>query len=436
MTSNPSLLVRPDEATSLWKSVLHAPSPRLSAATREALSHHTRALERRADELRVAIDSAELEGWLRGGQLSALETSLSTLTDGATALALVPAERMESGADPSFTFTSFIASPANSATRARALAFARGAKSNGGALAIHGGRGSGKTHLLRAIAAQLAQQGLDPVVACCAEQLSLDLIAAIGRDEIEEFRMRLGRAAALVVDDLEALVGRDATQEELARALDALGARGAPIAVALSRPADRQPGLVDPLRSALARFTPLETRAPEWETRVAIVVAHARRWGAEPSDPVAAFLATKLRSVLGQLDATLTRLMTRASAGNALFDLEVVKRLLNETGEKPIQISPADVLNAVARHFNVRVRDLRSQSRSGRVTVPRQVAMYLMRRYCALSYPEIGRLFSRHHTTALHSDRVVQGQLAENASLRAAVVLVEKELLRLSEGGG
>jgi len=64
------------------------------------------------------------------------------------------------------------------------------------------------------------------------------------------------------------------------------------------------------------------------------------------------------------------------------------------------------------------------------------VAMYLMRRHCGLSYPEIGRRFARHHTTALHSDRVVQEQLAENASLRAAVVLIEKELLRLSEGGG
>jgi chromosomal replication initiator protein len=436
MTSNPSLLVYSDEATSLWKSVLHAPSPRLSAATREALAQHTRALERRAGELRVAIDSAELESWLRGGQLSALETSLATLTDGATALALVPTDRIGSNVDPSFTFASFVASPANSATRARALAFARSGGAEGGALAIHGGRGSGKTHLLRAIAAQMAEQRLDPIVACGAEQLSLDLITAIGREEIEQFRARLDAAAALVVDDLEALVGRDATQEELARALDVLCARGIPIAVGLSRPADRLPGLIEPLRSALAQFTPLETRAPEWETRVAIVVAHARRWGAEPSDPVAAFLATKLRSVLGELDATLTRLMTRASAGNALFDLEVVKRLLNETGGKPVEISTGDVLNAVAHQFNVRVRDLRSHSRSARVTVPRQVAMYLMRRYCGRSYPDIGRIFSRHHTTALHSDRVVQSQLGENASLRAAVVLVEKELLRVSEGGG
>ena len=70
------------------------------------------------------------------------------------------------------------------------------------------------------------------------------------------------------------------------------------------------------------------------------------------------------------------------------------------------------------------------------MTTPRQVAMYLMRRHCDLSYPEIGRRFGRHHTTALHSDRVIQDQLTENAGLRAAVVLIEKELMRNREAGG
>ncbi|HTO71761.1 MAG TPA: DnaA/Hda family protein [Myxococcota bacterium] len=417
--------------------MLHAPSPRLSAATREAIAQHTRLLEQRPDELRVAIESAELESWLRGGQLSALDASLATLSDGASSLALVPVESLAAAdGDPSHGFASFVASPANAAVRAHAVAFARSKGPRGESLAFFGGAGSGKSHLLRAIAAELRQSGLAAVLSYSAEQLSLDLITAIGGDGVAEFRERLASASALVVDDLDALAGRDATQDELALALDTLRGRGVPIAVSLGRPVDRTPGLSEALRAALGRFTALEMRAPEWETRVAIVVSHARRWGVEPSSPVAAFLASRLRSNLGRLDATLTRLMTRASAGNALFDLEVVKRLLNDSGEKPVATSPTDVLTAVSRQFNVRVRELRSASRSARVTVPRQVAMYLMRRYCGLSYPEIGRIFSRHHTTALHADRVVQEQLAENASLRAAVVLVEKELLRLSEGGG
>jgi chromosomal replication initiator protein len=209
-----------------------------------------------------------------------------------------------------------------------------------------------------------------------------------------------------------------------------------PIALSSSKPIERLSGIVGPLREQLARFAEIELRAPEWETRIAIVLSHAHGWRAEPTAAVAAFLATRLRTNLGKLDAVLTRLMTRSSSANALTDLEVVKHLLAASSEKPLSTSPNDVLTAVSRHFNLRIRELRSSSRSARVTTPRQVAMYLMRRVCGLSYPEIGRRFARHHTTALHSDRVIEQQLTENASLRAAVVLVEKELLRLAEGGG
>jgi chromosomal replication initiator protein len=380
----------------------------------------------------------QLDACLRGGQLGALEASLASLTDGAIALALIPVDDLESQrTDPTYTFASFVTSPANAKARAKAVAFTRDPGGSGGALALYGPAASGKTHLLRAIAAALAAaRGVDRVLCCSAEQLSLELVRAIGSDSIDEFRARIGSVDALVVDDLDALTGRDATQEELASSLETLGARGVPIAISSSKPIERIAGLVESLRGQLARFAELEVRAPEWETRIAIVLSRARRWRVEPSATVAAFLATRLRSHLGRLDVLLTRLMTRSSSANALADLDVVKHLLTGASEKPLATSPDDVLTAVARQFNLRIRELRSPSRSARVTTPRQVAMYLMRRVCGLSYPEIGRRFARHHTTALHSDRVIQEQLAENASLRAAVVLVEKELLRISEGGG
>jgi chromosomal replication initiator protein len=128
--------------------------------------------------------------------------------------------------------------------------------------------------------------------------------------------------------------------------------------------------------------------------------------------------------------------MTQSSCSRGLEDIEAVKLQLGHSSDPVIRVAPEDVLNAVSQQFNVRPRDLRSSNRSPRVTLPRQIAMYLVRRHCGLSYPAIGRRFGKHHTTALHSDRVVQNQLGENASLRAAVLLVEKELMRVSEEGG
>jgi chromosomal replication initiator protein len=384
----------------------------------------------------VACNDSQLDAWLRGGQLAALEASLASVTDGANSLAVIPVADVRAlRADPSYTFASFVASPANARTRARAVEFACSSRAPT-ALAVHGGTSSGKTHLLRAIGSALLEARGDRVLCCSAEQLSLELIRAIQSDTVDEYRARLDAATALVIDDLDALAGRDATQEELAATLNALGERGIPIAVSLGKPPERTAVFVDSLRTQLARFAPLEVRAPEWETRVAIVLARARRWHIDPSPAVAAYLAGRLRTHLGELDVLLTRLMTRSSAGNALADLDVVKHLMRSASDRPLATSPADVLTTVGRQFNLRVRELLSAGRSARVTLPRQVAMYLMRRHCGLSYPDIGRRFARHHTTALHSDRVVQDQLVENASLRAAVVLIEKELLRLSEGGG
>jgi chromosomal replication initiator protein len=93
------------------------------------------------------------------------------------------------------------------------------------------------------------------------------------------------------------------------------------------------------------------------------------------------------------------------------------------------------VIEVVARHFGVPVRELRSSSRTARTATPRQIAMYLLRRHCGVSYPEIGRRFNRHHTTVLHSDRLVQRKIAGDSGLRSTVVLLEKELRSSPERG-
>jgi chromosomal replication initiator protein len=423
---------------SLWKSVLQVLAHRLAPTTRDSLLEHTRCLERTADSLRLAANLGELEAWIRAGHIGAIESTLSSLTDAAVALALLPVKDVAKlEVDPTFTFASFVASPANATARERARKFASGPAENGAGIAIHGAAGSGKSHLLRAIAATHAER--EPGASVCyrtAEQLSLDLVGAIASEGVAAFREQLLASSLLLLDDVHALHGREATQEELVRTLEQLEARNLPVAVALAKPPERCTGLIEPLRKRLARLEQLEVRPPEWETRLAIVLARTRSWGVEPKPAVAELLASRLRGNLAQLDVLLTRLLTQSSCSHALGEIAAVKHLLSHASDPLIRVTPEDVLNAVAQQFNVRPRDLRSPSRSPRITTPRQIAMYLVRRHCGLSYPEIGRRFAKHHTTALHSDRVVQQQLGENASLRAAVLLVEKELMRLSEDGG
>ncbi len=438
MTASTPGLVCTDGASSLWKSVLSTLAHRLAPGTRDSLAHGTHCLGRTPDSLRLAANRSELESWIRAGHINAIETSLSSSTDGAVSLALIPVDDVSAlRADPVFTFATLVASPANSRAHARARRFASDGIASGGGLAIHGAVRSGKTHLLRAIAA--ARGDFDPegtVLYRRADQLSLDLVSAISTDDVDSFREQLLASTALLLDDVHELHGREATQEELLGILDLFEERGIPVAMAMAKPPERCPGLIEPLRRRLTRLESVAVRPPEWETRVAIVLARTRSWGVEPKPSIAALLASNLRGDLSRLDALLTRLLCQSSWCSGLEDAEAVKLLLSHASDPPTLITPEDVMNAVSQQFNLRPRDLRSDKRSPRFTTPRQIAMYLVRRHCGLSYPEIGRRFAKHHTTALHSDRVIQKQLGESASLRAAVLLVEKELMRVSEAGG
>ena len=405
------------EAESLWKSLVNYEPERLPGRTRQDLVANSRCLDLSTDTLRVALDAARVRAWIEDSSLSFLGTALHAVTAGAVELALVPLEAATTREqDSSYSFTSFITSPSNQPAFALASEFAR-QRDCATTLFVHGRQGSGKSHLLRAIAAEL----------------SLELIGAIWNNNLEQFRRKLGKASALLVDDVDALAGREATQDELAHSLKKLA--GVPVVFSASDGVERVRDLIAPLHEQLQVATSLELLAPEWETRVAIVLDHIRRWQVAAAPDVASFLAGELRSDLRRVDAVLTRLLTHPSCKAGLSDLEVVRHLLQGSSGQRIKVTPESVISTVARHFNLRQRDLRSSSRSRRIASPRQIAMYLIREHCALSYPEIGRRFGRHHTTALHSVRMVKRRLDDSGAVRAAVALLEKELLRWSEKG-
>ena len=419
------------EGRSLWRSVIDAAKPRLTSSNLESLSRNSHCFGLTATTLRVGVDGQRLRTWVDEGWLSSLDLALDSVADGAYDLALIPIEEnAELHSDPSYTLATFVTSPANRGARELAEKLAT-AGPPGAPVLIHGPSGSGKTHLLRAIARDFGRANPGaPVVLRGAEELSLELIDAIWNKDLDGFRLRLQHARALLIDDLQVLVGREATQEQLALTLAALHGSSAPVVLASSRPPARLSQLVAPLREQLARMRAVELAVPEWETRVAIILDRMRRWRSQASPEVTSFLAGRLRTGLDRLDTVLTRLMTHPACIKGLVDVDMVRHVLNDANRRELTVAPEEVISLVARHFNLRLRDLRSTSRSPRVTGPRQIAMYLVRRHCGLSYPEIGRRFGRHHTTALHSDRLVQRQLDQNGSLRAAVTLLEKDLLR------
>ncbi len=394
-----------------------------------------RVLER---ALRVGLPSGRLEAWVQTSLLQTLDSTVGEISDGALGLALVPVapEWRSALGDPAHSFDRFVVGPANQDARDAAVSVAQGAPLRPGLLVLTGPSGAGKTHLLEAIGQLLASREDGPrVLEIAGSELALELVAAIRDQEIDGFRARHRGADALLVDDVHRLTGRAATQEELARTLDFQLGRGAPVVLTSAVPLLELRDFAPALRVRFDSAHGLALRAPDWETRVAIVCDRLRRWSMEADPEAAAAIVSRLGPSLAGLDDALTRLLGHPLCARGAIDVELVREALEPRQLRSGRVPAEAVVSLVVRHFTLRPRELRSATRSPRVTVPRQIVMYLLRRHCGLSYPEIGQRFGRHHTTALHSVRQVTRQLEQNGSLRATIRLLEKELVRSVEAG-
>lgn len=435
MNANSDSYSATDAGDTLWSSVLDSLRGKLSSKRLDEVARSSQTLERTATSLRIGAHAQALQRWIYDGRLSLLDAATSSLADGGVALAIVPLPVWGDGRDPTRTLDCFIAGPNNQEAYACARALARGQNSGRQPVVIEAPVGAGKTHLLHGIAAEVAERGGDAHYTG-AEQLSLAVIDALRGAGVPELRARMQKVGCLLVDDVQDLRGREATQDELARITEARAGTDAPIVLASALPVEALHDLRPALRVQLEAGHSVTLAAPEWETRVAVILDRIALWQVDTRPEVASFLAGSLGSDLARLDLVLTRLMTHPACAGGLSDPELVRRVLANRGPVVASTRPQAVIRLVSQHFSVRPTELRSAGRSPRVTTPRQVAMYLMRHHCGLSYPEIGQRFRRHHTTAMHACKRVETQREKNSNLRATVLLLEKELLRLSEDGG
>lgn len=419
----------------LWEAALASLTGRVPEPELGALAASVAFVEEQPGTLRAAIPASRLRVWLRDGHLPLLAAAVRGATDGACALSLAPIPDDEwvptSGLDPSDSLNRFIASPSNEFACAAVELVAESPGKHYSPLYIHGPPGSGKSHLLRGIAAATRARFEAERVHCLgAEAFSLELVSAIWEDQLSAFRARYRGCAGLLIDDVDALINREATQEEAVHTLDALAKEQVQVVVTSRHPPEAIPGLSPTLSRRLSAGLVVRVLPPEWETRIAILMDRARIWDTPLSPEVASFLVARAGTDLTQLDALLTRALTDPACGPALTDLGRVRLALTQAPAGIQKPRPDLVIRHVARHYQVRVRDFRARVRSQRVTAARQIAIHLIRRHCELSYPEIGRLLNRHHTTALHACRAIAGRLEADETLRAQVREIERTLLR------
>ncbi len=333
--------------------------------------------------------------------------------------------------NPSYTFENFVVAPSNRLAHAASVAVCEAPGMAYNPLFLHGTVGLGKSHLLQATCHQLLNRHprMRFLYLSC-ETFVNQLIASVERGEIERFRYRYRHLDALIVDDIHFLADKERTQEEFFHTFNTLYQSQRQVILSSDLPPHEIPHLEERLISRFKWGLVARLDRPTFETRVAIVAKKARLRGVELPDEVTRYIAKCVTSNIRELEGAVTRIAGEAQLTEVTITLELAERVLAEVLPRPRRaITVPEVINAVTRHFGVRVSDLQGKRRHKSIALPRQVSMYLARRVTGLSLGEIGGYFGgRDHSTVLHANRKIEEKLPQDGELRGTVESLLHEL--------
>jgi chromosomal replication initiator protein len=368
------------------------------------------------NSLVLACDNAIVAEWVRDHLLRDIETVARSRFGSEFTVSIDSGQDLTLAADPvrpsisshpfvsGFVFERFVQGTSNQFAAAAAEAVSERPGEAYNPLYIYGGSGLGKTHLLHAIGHRvLASNPNCKVTYMTTEQFVNELINCIRRQQMEAFRQTFRGVDVLLLDDIQFIAGKERTQEEFFHTFNTLQSTGKQVVFTSdARPADI-PGLEERLRSRFLQGLIADIQPPDLETRCAILREKARAIGWELPEDTVLFISRKVQKNVRELEGCLNRTIAYAQLKNAKITVDVVRMALFELLPDERETTPSDIIRFVAQHYGIRVADLKGRSNRRSIALPRQVAMYLIREILDLSFPEIGRIFSKHHSTVMYA---------------------------------
>jgi chromosomal replication initiator protein len=329
-----------------------------------------------------------------------------------------------------YTFEHFVIGKSNELAAAAAAAVSQAPGKTYNPLFLYGDTGLGKTHLMQAVAHDVIRRFPDTRITFIGtEQFTNEMIGSIQTRTTQDFRRRYRETDLLLVDDIQFLKGKEATQEEFFHTFNALYEAGRQIILTSDRPPSEIPGLEARLVSRFQWGMVADIELPDLEHRIAILRNKALIDHLEMTIPedVIRFIAEHVRSSVRELEGSIIKLLAYASLKHREITVDVAREALRDKlrpGESPggAGLNPDTIQHAVAKEWGVTPEGLRSKTRTKALTTPRQVAMYLMRELLGLQLVEIGASFGgRDHSTVIHSLERVSGHMKEEPSFAQRV---------------
>ena len=331
--------------------------------------------------------------------------------------------------NPNYTFENFVLGASNELAHAASIAVSENIGKTYNPLLIYSDVGLGKTHLLHAIGNRLSQDGSKFYYLTC-EEFTNEYIKAIRTNKTELFRNKYRNADALLLDDIQFLMGKEQTQEGFFHTFNSLHLAGKQIVITSDRPISSLKLLEDRITSRLSGGLVVDIQLPDYETRIDILKKKALIKGIKIKQEILESLSNKLYHNIREMEGSLNKVLALSELTGKELDIELVEELLGSSDTNSYFADPEQIILKVAKYFQIEIADLKGKSREQSLVIARQIAMFILREDSQMNLTTIGLLFGgRDHTTVLHGIRKIQTDAATNQNLRRDLLAIRSSVI-------
>ncbi len=334
--------------------------------------------------------------------------------------------------NPKYTFESFVVGKGSELAYAAAQAVVARPGEAYNPLFIYGGVGLGKTHLLQAVGNSLLEKNPNlNIMYCSAEKFSNDFISSVKEGTAKEFQNLYRHIDLLLIDDIQFIAGKDRTQESFFHTFNELHQQNKQVLITSDRPPKAIPALEDRLKSRFEWGMIADVAAPDFETRAAILEKKSLEKNFPLSQEILQYIATNVQSNIRELEGALNKIIVFHQLKSSEPTLDSVKGLISTLGGVSLKrsVSSLQLIQSVAEFYNLTLEDLKGKSREKKLSFPRQIIMYMLRRELNMSYPAIGdELGGRDHTTAMHAYLKIEKEIENDPRLKQELELIKQRL--------
>jgi len=360
-----------------------------------------------------------------------LQYVLSSIAPAADVAPVKTKNESYSNLNPKYTFDTFVIGNNNKFAHAAALAVAESPASEYNPLFIYGGVGLGKTHLMHSVAHYILERNPEAkVMYVTSEKFTIELIQSIRNNTTMEFRDKYRNIDVLLIDDIQFISGKESTQEEFFHTFNALHEAKKQIILSSDRPPKEIKTLEERLRSRFEWGIIADIQSPDYETRMAILNKKAEADGNFVEPHILEYIATNVKSNIRELEGSLSKLIALSRLKKKEINMDLVVEAIQDyvSAEEGHTVTLTYIVDIVADHFNLTPQEIYSKNRSKNIAYPRQIAMYMCRKYLNMSLVDIGKsIGDKDHTTVMHAVKKIEEDLKSDVSLQNILdVLVKK----------